>query len=147
MSDGGRCTSVVDAANKTAATDGDVGAFMTAIADEQRRRDSHLLVDLLGEVTGQPPVLWGRAIIGFGSRHYRYPSGREGDTPAVSFSPRKAQTVLYLTGGLDLYEDLLARLGEHTTGKGCLYLKRVDQADPQALRDIVDRCYRTATGA
>jgi hypothetical protein len=67
-------------------------------------------------------VLWGSSIIGFGSWHYRYPSGREGDTAAVGFSPRKAQTVLYLTGGMDLYEDLLTRLGQHRTGKGCLYL-------------------------
>jgi hypothetical protein len=90
-------------------------------------------------------VLWGTSIIGFGSRHYRYESGREGDTAAVGFAPRKAQTVLYLTGGLDLYEDLLARIGPHATGRGCLYLRRADQADPQALRDIIDRSYRTAT--
>jgi len=130
--------------NKTTATDGDVGAFITTITDDQRRSDSRLLVELMREVTGQPPVLWGTSIIGFGARHYRYPSGREGDTTAVGFSPRKAQTVLYLTGDMELYADLLARLGQHTTGKGCLYLKRVDQADPQALRDIVDRSYRTA---
>ena len=136
---------MADVPNKTAPTDGDVGAFLTTIPDEQRRRDGQLLVSLMREVTGQPPVLWGPSIIGFGSRHYRYPSGREGDTAAVGFSPRKAQTVLYLTGGLDLYEDLLARLGQHKTGKSCLYLKRVDQADSQTLRDIVDRAYRTAT--
>lgn len=131
--------------NKTTATDGDVDAFITTIADGQRQRDARLLVDLMKEVTGQPPVLWGTAIIGFGSRHYRYPSGREGDTVAVGFSPRKAQTVLYLNGGMDLYEDLLAQLGQHTTGKGCLYLKRVDQADPPTLRAIIDRAYRAAT--
>lgn len=131
-------------ANKTTATDGEVGAFLGSIADEQRRRDAHLLVDLMREVTGQPPVLWGRSIIGFGARHYRYDSGHEGDTAAVGFAPRKAQSVLYLTGDLGEYEELLARLGPHTTGKGCLYLKRVDQADRQALRDIVDRSYRAA---
>jgi hypothetical protein len=136
---------VADASNKTAATDGDVDAFVQAIPDEQRKGDARLLVDLMREVTGQPPVLWGTSIIGFGSLHYRYPSGREGDTVAVGFSPRKAQTVLYLTGGMDLYEDLLTQLGQHKTGKGCLYLKRVDQADPEILRDIVDRAYRTAT--
>jgi hypothetical protein len=136
---------VADVPNKTAATDGDVGAFVRTIADEQRRGDAQLLVDLMREVTGQPPVLWGTSIIGFGSQHYRYPSGREGDTVAVGFSPRKAQTVLYLTGGMDLYEDLLTQLGQHTTGKGCLYLKRVNQADPRTLREIIDRAYRTAT--
>lgn len=93
----------------------------------------------MGEVTGQPLVMWGTSIIGFGSRHYRYASGREGDTAAVGFSPRKAQTVLYVTGGLELYEGLLSLLGPHQTGKGCLYLKRVDQAGSQTLRDIVDR--------
>jgi hypothetical protein len=136
---------MADSANKTIPTDGDVDAFVDAIADEQRRSDARLLVDLMREVTGQPPVLWGTSIIGFGSRHYRYASGREGDTAAIGFSPRKAQTVLYLTSGVDDYEDLLDRLGKHETGKGCLYLKRVDQADPQALRDIVTRSYRTAT--
>jgi Domain of unknown function (DU1801) len=131
--------------NKTTATDGDVGAFLDAVVDEQRRSDARLLVGLMGEVTGQPAVMWGSSIVGFGSRHYRYSSGWEGDTPAVGFSPRKAQTVLYLTGGMDGYQDLLARLGPHQTGKGCLYLKRVDRADAAALRDIVARSYRAAT--
>ena len=136
---------MANSSNKTIATDGDVGAFIAGVADDQRRRDAELLLGLMREVTGQPPVLWGTSIIGFGSRHYRYPSGREGDIAAVSFSPRKAQTVLYLTGALDGYEELLARLGQYQGGKGCLYLKRVDQADTEALRGIVARSYRTAT--
>lgn len=135
---------MADRANKTTATDGDVGAFLESIADDQRRGDAKLLVNVMGEVTGQPAVMWGTSIIGFGSRHYRYSSGREGDTAAVGFSPRKAQTVLYLTGGLEEYEDLLAGLGPHQTGKGCLYLKRVDQVDTQALRAIVARSYNAA---
>ena len=130
--------------NRTTAAGGDVDAFVGTIDNEQRQRDARLLVDLMCEVTGERPVLWGTSIIGFGSRHYRYASGREGDTPAVGFSPRKAQSVLYLTGDLDGYADLLARLGQHETGKGCLYLKRVDQADQQALREIVDRSFRAA---
>ncbi len=142
-----RGVNVANAPNKTTATGDDVGAFLRAIAVEQRRSDAYLLVDLMREVTGQPPVMWGTSIIGFGSRHYRYPSGREGDIAAVGFSPRKAQTVLYLTGGIELYDDLLARLGQHTTGKGCLYIKRVNQADPQALRDLIDRSYRMVTEA
>lgn len=131
--------------NKTTATDGNVDAFIDSIANDQRRDDARLLVDLMREVTGQPPVMWGTSIIGFGSRHYRYASGREGDTAAVGFSPRKAQTVLYLTGGLDEYDDLLPQLGQHDTGTSCLYVKRVDRADAQALRDIVDRSYRAAS--
>ena len=145
MRGGGAWTILLDVAeNKTVATTGDVAAFIDTIADTQRQSDARLLVDLMREVTGQPPVMWGSGIIGFGSRHYRYESGREGDTVAVGFSPRKAQTSVYLTGPLEDYADLFARLGPHQTAKGCLYLKRVDQADAGALRDIVDRSYRAA---
>ena len=122
----------------------DVEVFLSTIGDEQRQRDARLLVRLMGEVTGEPPAMWGGGIVGFGSRHYRYESGREGDVAAIGFAPRKAQTVLYLTGYLQTYADLLERLGPHAHGKGCLYLKRVDQADQQALRDIVARSYAAA---
>jgi hypothetical protein len=135
---------MADDGNKTRATADDVAAFLGGIADEQRRRDAYALVELMGEVTGVPAVMWGTAIVGFGSVHYRYPTGREGDVPAVSFSPRKAQTSLYLTGVLDDYAAELAALGPHTTGKGCLYVKRIDQADPAALRAIVERSWRAA---
>ncbi|WP_344502208.1 DUF1801 domain-containing protein [Dactylosporangium maewongense] len=127
--------------NQTVAGDGDVGEFVEGVADERRRGEARQLVALMGAVTGAPAVLWGKAIVGFGSRHYRYDSGREGDIPAVSFSPRKAQTVLYLTGGVDAYQDLLGRLGPHTTGKGCLYIKRVDAVDDAVLREIVGRSF------
>jgi len=136
---------VADSSNKTTANAGDVGAFLDGVADAQRRSDGKLLADVMGEVTGQPATMWGSAIVGFGSRHYRYDSGREGDTVAVGFSPRKAYTAVYLTGALENYADLLAGLGPHQTGKGCLYLTRVDQADRVALRDIVARSYRAAT--
>jgi hypothetical protein len=138
---------VADGKNKTIATDGDVDAFVDSVADEQRRTDARLLVDLMRDVTGQAAVLWGTSIIGFGSLHYRYASGREGDTVAVGFSPRKAETVLYLTGGLDEYQDLLLQLGKHKVGKSCLYVKRVDQADAKALREIIARSYRMATAS
>jgi hypothetical protein len=138
---------VADGASKTTPTTADVGAFVDSVADDHRRADAWLLLDIMRAATGQPPVMWGTSIVGFGSRHYRYASGREGDVPAVSFSPRKAQTVLYLTGGLAKYADLLPRLGQHQTGKGCLYLKRVDQADAAILREIAARSYRfAATG-
>ncbi len=131
--------------NKTQPTEGDVDAFIAAIADDRRRRDALTVVRLMREVTGQPAVLWGTAIIGCGSRHYRYASGREGDVPAVGFSPRTAQTVLYLTGGLSEYEDALSRLGPHQTGKGCLYLKRVDDVDLMVLWEIIGQSYRTVS--
>jgi len=135
---------MAEGSNKTSSTDGDVGAFIDAVADDQRRHDAQLLLTMMQGATGQPPVMWGTSIVGFGSRHYHYTSGREGDVPAVSFSPRKAQSVLYLTGGLDEYKDLLARLGKYQTGKGCLYLKRVDRADAAILRELIDRSYRLA---
>ena len=131
--------------SKTIPTGGDVHAFIAGVPDEQRRRDAELLAELFAQVTGEPPVLWGTAIVGFGSRHYRYDSGREGDVPAVSFSPRKAQTVLYLTGVLAEYEDLLSRLGPYQMGKGCLYLKQVDQVDTAALQQIATRSYHAAS--
>ncbi len=138
---------MADSGNKTVPTAGDVGAFLDTIADDQRRGDARRLVDLMREATGQPAVLWGSAILGFGSRHYRYPSGREGDTIAVGFSPRKAQTAVYLTGPLEDYADLLDKLGPHQTAKGCLYLKRVDQVDAAVLGDIVRRSYQAATAS
>lgn len=133
---------MANSANKTTATDGDVGAFLAGIGDDQRRRDAELLVEVMGEVTGQPAVLWGTSIVGFGSRHYRYASGHEGDVAPIGFSPRAAQTTLYLSGAMADYADPLARLGPHKLGKGCLYLKRVDQADAGALRDIIALSYR-----
>ncbi|GAA3048823.1 DUF1801 domain-containing protein [Actinokineospora globicatena] len=125
-------------------TTSDVPEFLTTIPDARRRADAESLVALMTEVTSHPAVLWGTSIIGFGSRHYRYETGTEGVTVAVGFSPRKAQTVLYLTGSLDDYADLLTTLGKHSTGKSCLYLKRVDEADPTALRAIIARSYRAA---
>ena len=130
---------------KTTAGEGDVSAFLATLEDDGRQRDARALAGLMAEVTGRPPVLWGSAIVGFGARHYRYESGREGDTVAVGFAPRKAATAVYLTGPLEDYADLLARLGPHTTGKGCLYLSRLDAVDHTALREIVERSFR-ATG-
>ena len=130
--------------NQTVATDGDAAAFVAAIADPTRRAEAQLLTDLMSEVTGEQPVLWGTAIVGFGSVHYRYATGREGDSPRVSFAPRKAQSVVYVRGGFDAYQDLLPRMGNHSVGKGCLYLKRVADADPEAFRALVGRSYRWA---
>jgi hypothetical protein len=121
-----------------------VDAFVAAIPDERRRDDARLLISLMSEVTGEEPALWRGSIIGFGTYHYRYASGREGDTVAVGFAPRKAQSVVYVTGYLDGYEDLLERLGTHTRGKGCLYLRRPAETDQTVLREIVARSYQAA---
>ena len=130
------------AENKTVPTGADVTEFIDSIPDKTRRDEARLLEDLMAEVTGQQPVMWGTAIIGFGSRHVTYASGRELDYFRVGFAPRKAQSVLYPGGGVEQYRDLLPRLGRYSTGKGCLYLKKVTDADPGALRELVERSYR-----
>jgi len=122
---------------KTTAGGGDVQAFLDAVADEQRRADAKVVCDLMAEVTGEPPVMWGDSIVGFGSRHVRYATGREIDWMVIGFSPRKASLTLYLMEGYDGYGDQLARLGKFTTGKSCLYVKRLSDVDPDVLRELV----------
>lgn len=124
---------------KTAPTQRRVVDFLASIPDDARRADSETLCRLLSDLSGEPPVLWGDGIVGFGSQHYRYPSGREGDWPRVGFSPRKQYLTLYVAGGFDAHQDLLPRLGKHKTGKGCLYLKRLSDADTEVLQALIRR--------
>ena len=129
----------------TVETGGDVDAFLAGVEPEGRRRDALALRALMERVTGQPARMWGPSIVGFGRYHYRYPSGREGEMAAASFSPRKAATSVYVVDGFDAYADDLARLGPHTVGASCLYLKRLDDVDLRVLEDIVRRSYATVT--
>ena len=124
-------------ANKTQPTDASVAAFVAGLADERQRADSERLIALMSKVTGEPATMWGPSIIGFGSYHYRYASGREGDTPLVGFSPRKTALTLYASAGEDERADLLARLGPHKVGKSCVYVKRLSDVDEQVLADLV----------
>lgn len=126
-------------------TDDAVRAHIDKVASAIRRRDAETLLELMTRVTGERPHMWGPSIIGFGTYHYKYASGREGDAPAAAFSPRKAATTVYLADGVGAYPDQLARLGEHTTGVGCLYLKDLDKIDLAVLEQIIDSSYRTAT--
>ncbi|MER7585961.1 DUF1801 domain-containing protein [Micromonospora sp. NPDC127501] len=102
----------------------------------------------MGELTGEPAVMWGPSIVGFGSYHYTYESGRSGDAPLVGFSPRKQHLVVYLAdGSLDeRHAALLARLGPHRSGKGCLYLKRLDDVDQSVLRHLIERTVQVHRG-
>jgi hypothetical protein len=125
------------AQNKTQPTTFSVAAFIGAIPDKGRRADAETLVLLMKDATGEEPKMWGPSIVGFGSYHYRYESGREGDMPLISFSPRKAATVLYnATQGNDA-QALLVRLGKHTIGKGCLYIKKLADVDRDVLRSML----------
>ncbi len=126
---------------KTKPGDQDPRAFVAAFPDECRRRDAHVVLELMVEVTGHPPVMWGSGIVGFGTYHYAYGSGREGDTMAIGFSPCKTSTTVYLMDGFDDHGDLLTRLGPHSTGKSCLYLKRLDDIDLGVLEELVRRSY------
>ncbi|MFE6235616.1 DUF1801 domain-containing protein [Cellulosimicrobium sp. NPDC057862] len=132
--------------NTTQPTDADVEAFLAAVEHPVRRRDAHRLVELLSRVTGEPPRMWGSSIVGFGTYHYRYASGREGDMAAAGFSPRKAATTVYLMDGVDVHAALLDRLGPHTVGKGCVYVKDLDAVDLGVLEEVVQRSYATLTG-
>jgi hypothetical protein len=128
-------------------TSADVDAFIDAVRDEHRRSDARELCELMRSVTREQPVMWGPTIVGFGSYHYRYESGRTGDAPLAGFSPRKANLVLYLVGGFaDRYPGLLDKLGPHKTGKACLYLKRLGDVDLDVLRQLVERSMRVGRG-
>ena len=122
--------------NKTKPTKVSVAAFITAVADQTQRADAKALVKLMQSVAGEQPKMWGPSIIGFGSCHYRYESGREGDMPLIGFSPRKAATVLYNLLGSSDSAALLAKLGKHTTGKGCLYIKKLSDVDQKVLQAL-----------
>ena len=127
---------MVMAENKTKPTTASVSAFIAALPDKTKRADTKALVKLMQAVSGEKPKLWGPNIIGFGTHHYVYASGREGNMPLVGFSPRKPALVLYLTRfkGCDA---LLAKLGKHTSGKSCLYIKQLADIDLKILQELI----------
>lgn len=122
---------------KTTPTEVSVDEFLAAVPNDARRADAIRLRELMEEISGEPAVMWGPSIIGFGRYHYRYATGHEGDAGAVGFSPRAANLVLYVVGGYEGHEELLARLGKHRIGKGCLYIKRLSDVDESALRELI----------
>ncbi len=124
---------------KTKRTKASVSAYINAIADEDRRKDAKTLVKLMKSVTGKQPKLWGPSIIGFGTYHYTYASGREGDWPVTGFSPRKDNLSIYIMSGFSGEKALMKRLGKHKTGKSCLYLKRLADIDMKVLEQLVTK--------
>lgn len=128
---------------KTKPHDGDVRAFIDGVDNAVRRADAERLLELYAEVTGEQPKMWGPSIIGYGSYHYRYESGREGDMCRGGFSPRKANLAIYLMGGYcnpetqTTVDALRARLGKHKVGASCLYITKLADVDMDALRDLV----------
>lgn len=130
------------AENKTKATDKSVQAFLEGVEDDRKREDSFTLVKLMQEITGEEPRMWGDTMVGFGSYHYKYASGREGDAMRVGFSPRKANLTLYIMTGFHEADPLLGKLGKHTTGKSCLYVKTLQDVNMDVLRQMIERSYR-----
>lgn len=124
---------------KTTPTDASVDAYIDAVEDAQKREDCRAVAAMMAEATGAPARMWGSSIVGFGSYHYRYESGREGDFMETGFAARKRALTLYVMAGFSEYGDLLAKLGKHKTGKSCLYVKRLADVDQDVLREMVER--------
>jgi hypothetical protein len=122
---------------KTKATAADVDAFLAAVEPAQRQADARAVCAMMQRLSGQPPVMWGPSIVGFGSYDYRYASGHSGTAPRIGFSPRKAALTLYLTGCLSERPEQIARLGKVKTSKGCLYINRLAEVDMPALEELV----------
>lgn len=123
--------------NKTQETDGDVLAFLATIEKDQKREDAHKIMNIMEEVTGYPAKMWGTSIIGFGTYHYKYDSGREGDAMKMGFSPRKANLVLYIMSGFEAYKDKLENFGKFKTGKSCLYINKLADINEEILRGMM----------
>jgi Domain of unknown function (DU1801) len=122
---------------KTKATDESVEKFINKIPDAERRQDCFAIAKMMEEITGQKPKMWGASIVGFGSYHYKYASGNEGDWPIISFSPRKKDLTLYMMMGFEQHPDLMKQLGKHSTGKACLHIKRLSDIHVPTLKKLM----------
>jgi len=132
------------AENKTKSTKASVTAFLNKIKDQQLRGDCFKIVAMMQKISNCEPVMWGSAIIGFGTFHYVSQSGREGDWMLIGFSPRKQNISLYLMGGLKMVEDELPKLGKHKIGGGCLYIKSLSDVNVTVLKRVFAKAFREA---
>jgi len=132
------------AENKTQQTDASVRKFIDSVPDEQKRADAFVLLKLMQRATKLEPKMWGTAIVGFGSVHYKYESGREGDICLMGFSPRKQSISLYLPGGHTAYAAELKQLGKHETGKGCLYINKLSEVDKTVLQKVFEKSAKSS---
>ena len=129
------------AENKTQKTGASVDEFLTSVENKRRREDGVVVLEMMKEITGLEPEMWGPSIIGFGDHHYRYESGREGDIFLTGFSPRKQSLSLYIMDGFDGRDDLLSRLGKHRKGASCLYINKLADVDMGVLRELIRRSF------
>ena len=124
---------------KTKRNDRSVTDFLNGVADEKKRKDCLTILEAMKQITKEEPKMWGDSIVGFGSYHYKYASGREGDWFLTGFSPRKQNLTLYIMSGFSSYGKLLGQLGKHKTGRSCLYVKRLEDIDMEVLKEMVTR--------
>jgi hypothetical protein len=129
------------AKNKTVATGKSVDDFVASLDSESKRDDGHALIKIFKDITGFEPYMYGPSIIGFGTHHYKYESGHEGDMPQAAFSPRKTAIVLYL-GSFEKKEELLKKLGKHKATGGCVYIKKLEDADPDVLKKMITASFK-----
>ena len=125
--------------NKTVPTNASVADFLAAVPNPRRRADGETLLSMMRDITGVEPQMWGPSIIGFGSYHYKYESGREGDMPITGFSPRSRSLSLYIMDGSDTHDDLLSQLGKHRKGASCLYINKLADVDTAILSELIAR--------
>lgn len=122
---------------KTKPNDSNVEEFLNGISDSRKQRDSFAILELMKQITGEAPKMWGNAIVGFGNSHYKYESGREGDWFIVGFSPRKQNISLYLSYGFAQNKELMDKLGKYKTGKACLYINKLEDIDVGILKELI----------
>ena len=133
------------AKNKTIFTDENVIEFVEKLENETKKNDSYQLINLMSEITGQEPKMWGPSIIGFGQYHYKYASGHEGDAPVLGFSPRKAAISLYVFSGADEHLPTVEKLGKFTMGKACIYVKKMSDIDIDVLKEWMQQSINFVT--
>ncbi len=129
------------AKNKTVENDGSVDAFLNSVNDETKKADCLKVKAWMEEISGEPAKMWGKSIVGFGTYHYKYESGREGDFMKIGFSPRAQNLTLYIMPGFGRYDDLMEKLGKHKTGKSCLYVKKLADVDEAVLKALMAESY------
>ncbi|PCH69433.1 MAG: hypothetical protein COC01_01405 [Bacteroidetes bacterium] len=116
-----------------------VDQFLNTVIDEKKRQDCYAVLEIMKQVTNEEPEMWGTSIVGFGTYHYKYESGHEGDAPLTGFSPRKQNLTLYILTGFERYDEWMAKLGKHKTGKSCLYINKLEDIDLNVLKKLVAR--------
>lgn len=127
---------------KTKVNKANVDKFLKSVKDEQKREDCYKVLEIMKKTTKAEPKMWGTSIIGFGTYHYKYASGREGDWMLVGFSPRKQNLTLYIMSGFDEYDSLMKKLGKHSTGKSCLYIKKLEDVNMKVLKELITKSVR-----